>query len=83
MFLQLANLRVFQIYFTCIHCDTITPSTLDCGSVGVVGHEKLLDSKVISPEGFGLKTLPTYPNNHLFSILQLAGGINREMRVTP
>ena len=44
-------------FFTCIHCDTITPSTLDCSSEGVVGHEKLLDSKVISPERFGLNNL--------------------------
>ena len=39
------------------NCNTITPLTLDCISEGVLGQEKLLDSKVISPVGFGLKKL--------------------------
>ena len=40
------------------NCNIINaPSTLDCSSKGVVGQEKLLHSKVISPEGFGLKDL--------------------------
>ena len=37
--------------------NTITPWTLDCSSQGIVGKEKLLDLKVISPEGFWLKNL--------------------------